>query len=772
MSDLSDWDSIKTTAPATPVATTSNTADWDAVPSKSGLMTDAEYEQHVKDTPGMARIEVRGLAGQHAPTATSADIPNEIGSTAQSRAPSGSPTEPTWADRLLGGGEAALTAVTGATTGTVGMLAGGAAGALGNLTGGRIGMKDGVEEGMRQGQESLTYAPRTETGQEYAGALGNAMASALPAMPLTAEMGAIGRSIKAPASLAKSIASEQLEKSFLDKLPGVADRSEPNLVGGAAPLQEAQKPSAIDQMKQMFADKTMPISDRVEPSSAKPRIKLNVDGSQSNVADNAPVPGAAPARISGLQSLGAAAAVNIDPFDAPSIAAKDAAHETAQSNGSDIRVDAAARAQTLQDIGLKTARQSALDANGKNAASDYHVGKYDEPAGVTAKVQFADERAAMQAHAEGIVADTGSVGGLDQDGRIASGRPVLEALDGLKQWFGSGWRDLYKRADAQAAGVPIDMPNTHAFIGGDKADFLGTTEGESLLRGATARMKSLGMIDADGNAQGVTVKQAEQLKQYLGNQWQPRTSRLIKGMKDAIDDDVIKTGGENGDIYRDARNMRRMQAETIDNPDGIAKIMDSSGPDGINRRVPIEDVTRTIASMPDAQFMHVIKTLGAMPEDLRGLGSAAIAEIKGHFANKLLNAGSNTVGGKARETWENTPVNAFIDNNSSRIQSLFNSDEIQKISTLRDAGNILSVDKAYPGSSAQAANAMKRGMMSRYIGSAATGAGAGLGAWAGLPTIGAMGGKILGDSVSSRMGEGAALKNFQKRTVSLSDFPK
>lgn len=154
--------------------------------------------------PNIPTVEVRAKR-------PSDQIPNEFATPEQLHAqamaaPPSAPTDPSLIDRMLGAGEAGLTLATGATTGALGMLAGGLAGAVGNLTGGRFGMKDGVEAGMQQGAESLTYQPRTPLGQEYAQAAGNVLAQTIPAIPLTAEMAALGRSAAPVARVATDTA--------------------------------------------------------------------------------------------------------------------------------------------------------------------------------------------------------------------------------------------------------------------------------------------------------------------------------------------------------------------------------------------------------------------------------------------------------------------------------------------------------------------------------------------------------------------------------------
>ena len=427
-------------------------------------------------------------------------------------------------------------------------------------------------------------------------------------------------------------------------------------------------------------------------------------------------------------------------------------------------------AGVLNRVGLDTVRKSALTHDGMSAATEYQMGKYDEPAGIAARQQFQDEKTALENHTESIMQGADVPLGMDLDTRTDRGHGIMDALDSMKENIDTGWKNLYAQADteSQAAGSKVNMNSTHDYVGGDKADFLGTTEGEALLKGVTARMKSLGMVDSEGNAQPVTVKQAEQLKQYLGNQWQPRTNKLIGGLKDAIDNDVISSGSP--DIYAKARNLRAQRSAIFDDPEGISKIMDSEGPSGLNRKVNFEDIGTAISNMPVDQFNHVINVLRAAPDELQPQAQAAIQNIQGGMVSKLLDAGTHTTGGKPLEIWGNSNVNKYINNNNGKLANLFNEEQVGKISDLRDAGNILSVNPSYPGASAQAANAVRKGMMADIIGKGLTGAGGGIGTMLGAPVLGTMLGNAVGERIGSGLGQAKALKSFKAGTTKISDI--
>jgi hypothetical protein len=214
----------------------------------------------------------------------------------------------------------------------------------------------------------------------------------------------------------------------------------------------------------------------------------------------------------------------------------------------------ATRAQTLRDIGLKEARESAITGDAKETGTDYQTGKLDGAAGDRMTGVINGERAALQNYAGQIADSTGGSRGMDQADLYNRGNVIAKPVEQLGDYFDSKIKDAYAATDANTQGMPLDLPTTGNFLQSERASFLGTVEGKQLREGVLTRMRDLGMMDQDGNVQQATVKQAEQLRQYLGDQWTPRTSRLIGKMKDAIDDDVTRAAGS--DIYASARATR------------------------------------------------------------------------------------------------------------------------------------------------------------------------------------------------------------------------
>lgn len=422
------------------------------------------------------------------------------------------------------------------------------------------------------------------------------------------------------------------------------------------------------------------------------------------------------------------------------------------------------RAQILREIGVEEPRTSAVTGDVKAAATDFQSSKLDTAGGDHMKSVFDAERQAIESYSGRLVAQTGGTPGLGQSEVLMRGQNIISPLDDLKAFFDDGIKALYREADAAAEGVPMRLIDTKKLMSNERSAFSGSVEGEALYRGTVARMQELGIIDDKGRLGGVTVQQAEQLKQYLNDQWAPRNSRLIRKLKDSIDDDVMRSAGT--DIYQRARALRSARAKVLDDPKGIAKIMDAEGPEGINRAVAIERIPDTITTMPVAQFEHIVKTLSNVPPEIQPVAQSALNEIKAQFASKIFEIGS-----RQATQWNAKGVSQYLNSNSARMSRVFKPDEMREFATLNDAGHILKFPASYPGASVQAANIGKTGI-AEGIENVATTAGAALGgAFGGAGgVIGAYGGKKLGGLARGAVESRQSLKAARKRTTKLSDL--
>lgn len=162
--------------------------------------------------------------------------------------------ERTLGETLTGIGEAALTTATGATGGALGFLEGSIEGAVRNLAGDLT-----QEEARNLAQEragALTFAPRTEVGQDIIGGIGE-LASSLPPVLGTGPVVGLNaaKAFKLPKSRNKALnalgeaAPEKIKKSFTKKLG--EDRFEPHIFGM---VKEARKQGFDDSVTSLIAN--------------------------------------------------------------------------------------------------------------------------------------------------------------------------------------------------------------------------------------------------------------------------------------------------------------------------------------------------------------------------------------------------------------------------------------------------------------------------------------------------------------------------------------
>lgn len=100
------------------------------------------------------------------------------------------PRETSVMEDIVGGGEAALSALTGMIAGAPAMAIGNIEGAIGDLTG-RLTPEQAQQVGQDYAQ-SVTYAPRTEAGQRQVAAIGEALGALPPVLGVATPLQAVG----------------------------------------------------------------------------------------------------------------------------------------------------------------------------------------------------------------------------------------------------------------------------------------------------------------------------------------------------------------------------------------------------------------------------------------------------------------------------------------------------------------------------------------------------------------------------------------------------
>lgn len=164
--------------------------------------------------------------------------------------------EPSFGEKIVGAGEAALTIGTGATGGTVGMIGGTLKGLAEQILSGQFGSREAanlVQKSAMQGAQALTYAPRTQSGQEQVQAVGEVLQNVPPVIPVVGPIGAVATSTKmaapvvaatagrvaAPVVAATKRAGQAVAKvtePIREMVPGAAKKPTPGTAasGGAA----------------------------------------------------------------------------------------------------------------------------------------------------------------------------------------------------------------------------------------------------------------------------------------------------------------------------------------------------------------------------------------------------------------------------------------------------------------------------------------------------------------------------------------------------------
>lgn len=186
------------------------------------------------------------------------------------------PSEPTFAERAVGAGEAALTLGTGAVGGTLGMVGGTLKGLAEQILSGQFGTPQAanlVEQSAAKGAQALTYMPRTQAGREQVQAVGEALSFLPPVVPVVGAPGAVvgGARMAAPA------VSEAARKAA-PTLQTAAQKV-------AAPVKRAAT-AAAEIVRPTRPEETVRIGARESAGAAATPIELQ----RRTVAETMPVP--------------------------------------------------------------------------------------------------------------------------------------------------------------------------------------------------------------------------------------------------------------------------------------------------------------------------------------------------------------------------------------------------------------------------------------------------------------------------------------------------
>jgi len=415
-----------------------------------------------------------------------------------------------------------------------------------------------------------------------------------------------------------------------------------------------------------------------------------------------------------------------------------------------------------------TVRNSVLSGDVNAAAADAQHAKFamaGKPGAAELQNAIQSERTGLQSFAERTAKETGGTLGMDESSRIARARTIDAPIQGLRKWFDDKVGGLYKAADEKAGGQPVTMQGFGDALRDKSLQYNSDTV--HLSPAIEAYAKKIGMVAEDGSISG-TVKQAEMLRKELNKRWSKQNSGLVEALKDSIDQDVFSAAG--ADIYGKAREVFTLKKQTLENPNGIARMFDVDPRNPMNRAVPLEQLPDKVLSLSADQLAHVTEVLRKLPPELQPKGQQALAELRAHFVNKVADAGNST-----KTVWNQKAVARLLDDNTATAADLFKEQPalIQRLKDLRDAGAITTAeDRSYPGAAAQFELGKARGVTSLVDKSVQFGPAF---AAAHVPVAGPFlvpGAQALGErAVAGRIATRAA-KDAEKRVTRLSDVGK
>lgn len=616
--------------------------------------------------------------------AFTADAPaaSHISFTAEESAPSPQEEElNTQIGGETGAGEMAgslISGTAGQIVGGLGMAGKAATNAAGLTTGDPLDVARGISGAM-------TYQPRTEEGQGGMEALGRGMA-------------ALDRPIERaedyldPSGNLKATAQDVAERG--NYVAGAAQAVAPFLRAPEATIPGPRPPAP---------PKAAPGPLTAEDLRASPE---RLPAPTTNApAPQAPVPGAqTPGKLRvRLKPQGepapATPAAEAPVLKAPARDEAELSSGTAPSSQEQAeRVSAVQRLQEDTGAVMPHVRKSAVTGDFRETGTDHQLAELGDP---TMRAQIDSENAALKTASQAQVDSTGGKArGMGQGALEARGTTIDRALQGIGDWFDTNIRQLYKTADAQAGGVPMQKFNNLQSLLGDHSQFTGV-EGRQLHNDIAQVAQQFGMMGQDGFWKPTTVATTEKFRQWLGEQYSPRTGRTIARLKDAIDDDVAAHGGQG--LYDAGRALRYRRDQFLEGPTGIRKLMPDKLPDGrlINRPVPLDKVADHIANLPREQFDHIINVLHDSAKlgkgELAEGNAAAINELRRHMAETLHEAGS---GGRDGQ-WNPHNYHDQLDAYSTKLPAVFSPEGLRRFNTIHDAGNALRVNKRYPGAAKQ-----------------------------------------------------------------------
>lgn len=520
-------------------------------------------------------------------------------------------------ETAVGTGEAALSAVTGATIGTLGAVGGALYGAGREIASGEFGSPQAarrIEQQAMAGAEAGTFAPRTPSGQAQAAALGEALSVIPPIVPMAGQLAQVAQVARPSAAAAQTMARAAV--------PGAVQRVQQV----AAPIQRAAQTV------------TAPVRNLVE--TVRPTEQAGSLGA-------AETPAAMVRRERAAQMP-----VPFEGESAPTVGQATRDFEQLQ-----FEKETAKQGSTGAPLRERAMNQGEVLQQNFDALVD------------VASPQFLDKQAIGGAVDSALV----------NRANVAM-RKINEAYTKARE---SG------QMDEQISTAPIADALNDAWRFEGVAPAVKAARNEALRVGALA-------ADEDGVITGsrMSINDAETFRQFVNdstdwtNKQQARISRRI------IDGIDASMEGATGQLYKDARKLRRAYAEEFENQSLTRKLLNTKrGTD--ERQVAIEDIYDRVIVRSSVEEMNKLRgsLLKAGPE-----GKQAWANLKAKAIDDIKESGLT----QARDERGNQIISPAALNKaiqrldqSGKLEALYGKKQAQ---TIRDLGDIATdISTAPPG---------------------------------------------------------------------------
>lgn len=373
--------------------------------------------------------------------------------------------------------------------------------------------------------------------------------------------------------------------------------------------------------------------------------------------------------------------------------------------------DVTARRETLRDVNplggnlMTNDRRGAVTGDWDETGNEYQTAKIPDAPGQLLRDQIASENQTLHnaTQAQHDATGTEALNNVDRDTLEQRGGVVRDAIHAIEDHFNGAANGFYATARAVMGDRPMmTMPRVQQILLDASHDVNPTAA--SLRSAAQTKLQQLWSVgDTRGNVRTLpaTVGAAERFHEFLNESKHNDSASLVRKLKNATDLDIAEnTGGS--DLFKAARNVIQHR-ETMLEPDGVNELRRPKDRNKIDNEVAKHEIMDHVVNQDSEHFEHFMNVLRAgahLSPEVAAKSAAATREIQAHMIAKMHTAARGDGGAwNARNFYK--AANRFSTNMPAAFRG--NPGVLENLRTINRAGNILKMDRSYPGAVAQAA---------------------------------------------------------------------